>query len=231
MNTAFSLLSSLASTYDQKNPNREDLIILYEIKPALESWYIIVQAGQPTTIAATAQSASQVILSSDLDTLEAIISGKLTGLTAMGRENLSDDTPLDFRPNPDTPLNPAMMARLITFVQRFFNPSFPEKIELGREHARLVHGAWAIPMFYHTGMRSAWYELEKGQRLNGPGDTNPFPQAFVIIKGKGQAKFGDFTGEVQAGQAYYIPPATEHILWNESDDPLNLIFLAWGEGA
>ena len=231
MNSAFSLLSTLASAYDQKNPQREDLIVKYEIDTPAESWFIIIQAKKPTTISTTAQNSPQVILSSSLDTLETIVQGKLTGLTAMGRENLSDETPLNFRPGPDTPMSPALMADLLTFIQRFFNPSVPEKVALGQEHARLVHGAWAIPMFYHTGFRSAWYELTKGQRLNGPGDTNPFPQAFVIIKGAGQAKFGEFSGEVHAGQAYYIPPGSEHILWNDSDEPLNLIFLAWGEGA
>ena len=30
---------------------------------------------------------------------------------------------------------------------------------------------------------------------------------------------------------YYIPPGTEHIFWNEWDDPLIMIFIAWGEGA
>jgi len=42
--------------------------------------------------------------------------------------------------------------------------------------------------------------------LNEPGETNPFPQAFVFIVGEGYAKIGGVTVPVKAGEAYYIPP-------------------------
>jgi mannose-6-phosphate isomerase-like protein (cupin superfamily) len=86
-------------------------------------------------------------------------------------------------------------------------------------------------LFYHPGFRSAWYLIKKGERLNEPGDTNPFPQGFIFISGEGFAKIGEETVPVRAGEAYYIPPGSDHVVWTESDQPLELIFLAWGEGA
>jgi mannose-6-phosphate isomerase-like protein (cupin superfamily) len=111
------------------------------------------------------------------------------------------------------------------------NLIIPETITLVKSQARKVHGAYAIPMFYHSGFRSAWYQLDKGDKLNNEGDTNPFPQAFIIIEGQGYAKIGEIVQEVTAGKAYYIPPGSDHILWTEDESPLQLIYLAWGEKA
>ena len=73
--------------------------------------------------------------------------------------------------------------------------------------------------------------VKRGQRLNEPGDTNPFPQAFVIISGAGFAKIGPDTVRVRANEAYYIPPLSDHVLWTLDDEPVVLIWMAWGEGA
>ena len=106
-----------------------------------------------------------------------------------------------------------------------------EQILLGEEYSRMVHGAHAIPLYYHPELRSAWYMVKKGERLNEPGDTNPFPQALIFISGEGVAKIGEKTIKVKADESYYIPPSSDHVVWTESDEPLVLIFLACGEGA
>ena len=73
--------------------------------------------------------------------------------------------------------------------------------------------------------------MKKGELLNEAGDTNPFPQAFIFISGEGFATIGDETVQVSGGESYYIPPGSDHIVWTESEDPLVLIWIAWGEGA
>lgn len=117
------------------------------------------------------------------------------------------------------------------FLQHFFSRTDPEKIELGEQYAREVHGGHAIPLYYYPGFRSSWYLVKKGEKINEPGNTNPFQQAFVIIGGEGKAVIGRETVVVKAGQSYYIPPDTEHIFWTETDSPLVMIWLAWGEEA
>ena len=113
----------------------------------------------------------------------------------------------------------------------FFNTSKPEKIKLGEQYSRKVHGGHAIPLYYHPGFRSAWHMVKKGEQINEPGDVNPFPQAIVVINGKGYAKIGDQTVEINSNESYYIPPKSDHVIWTESEEPLVLIWLAWGEGA
>lgn len=94
----------------------------------------------------------------------------------------------------------------------FFNTTKPEKIKLGEEYSRLVHGAHAIPLYYHPGFRSAWYMIKKGEELNEQGDTNPFPQAMVIIKGRSLAKIGEQTVQINSNESYYIPPNADHVI-------------------
>ena len=230
-NDVSTALIKLCRTYDKKNDKENDLSVAFTVDPPGETWFIEIRSDEPTRLLNSSEKSPTFILKCDLTTLSAIVNGEITGLTAMGREKISDTTPMDFQLGPETKMTQDIMKQLLRFVQRFLNPTSPEKVVLASSHARLVHGGWAVPMFYHTGFRSAWYQLDRGQQLNGAGDTNPFPQALVFINGIGFAKIGEVVQEVHAGEAYYIPPGNEHIVWNESNDPLNLIFLAWGEGA
>lgn len=116
-------------------------------------------------------------------------------------------------------------------IQYFFAPQQPHRYLLGVSHARKVHGGMSVGLYYYPGFRSSQYTVAKGVRLNEPGDTNPFPQAFVFISGSGFALIGSDTVRVKAGESYLIPAGTDHVVWNESDEPLVLIWLAWGPGA
>ena len=78
----------------------------------------------------------------------------------------------------------------------------PEKIVLKEQYSRVVHGGHVIPLYSYPGFRSGWHLVKKGETINEPGDTNPFPQAFVII-GEGMAKIGDDTIPVKAGESSY----------------------------
>lgn len=231
MVTIYEMLQDMAEIYAQKSIDTINLVVQFTLMPGNEVWFLNSKPGEQLEITKSCQKGPQIIFSLSQETLSAIYSGETTGLTAMGRENISDQTPLDFTLGKDVNMTPDLMANLLAFVQRFFNPTLPEKVTLDKSSARFVHGGWAIPMFYHSGFRSGWYQLDKGQRLNEPGDTNPFQQAFIIISGNGYAKIGDNSVDVTAGEAYYIPPQTEHILWNEDPEPLCLIYLAWGEKA
>ena len=165
------------------------------------------------------------------ETLAKIYRGELTAFTAAARTNISDPAPLDILLPEGAGFTQSLYLQAITFIQRFFWHSDPECILLGEAHARMVHGAHAIPLFYHPGFRSAWYLVKKGERLNEPGDVNPFPQGFVFVSGQGIAEIGGKRVAIKAGEAYYIPPGISHVVWTDSDTPLSLLWLAWGDGA
>lgn len=225
------ILRDCANGFQKKIPDDYSLIVQINIQPEGACWHIIVEPGRRVKISEGANPDAQVVFSTTEEILQRIYEGKMTALTAAAKAHMSDSAPVEFRLGKGVELTPALKAKLFFFVQSFFNRSTPERILLGEERARKVHGAHAIPLFYHPGFRSAWYLIKKGERLNEPGDTNPFPQGFIFISGEGFAKIGEETVPVRAGEAYYIPPGSDHVVWTESDQPLELIFLAWGEGA
>ena len=225
------MLQEWAESFRPRAPDDLALAVQIDVQPGERSWHVIVEPGGQVTLDEGPYPRAQVILATTEGTLQRIHSGQMTALTAAGKAHASDPAPLDWRLGEGQQFTPQLYRDALLFLQRFFNRSDPERILLGEAHARLVHGAHAIPLYYHPGFRSAWYMVKRGERLNEPGDTDPFPQAFVFVAGEGWAKIGERTVPVKAGESYYIPPGSDHVVWTESDEPLVLIFLAWGPGA
>lgn len=207
------------------------LRVQIDLQPDGGSWQVVVESGCRVTVSPGPDQRAQVILVTTEEILERIHSGQMAALTAAAKGSISDPAPLDYRLGEEQSFTPQLYADMLVFLQRFFNCTEPERILLGEAHSRKVHGANVVALFYQPGFRSAWYLVKKGDQLNESGDTNPFPQAFVFISGDGWAKIGEQTLPVRAGEAYFVPPGSEHIVWTERDEPLILLWLAWGEGA
>lgn len=174
--------------------------------------------------------AADTTLSMAYDTLHKLCSGQWSGLTAAGRANFRDPAPLEFSLPPGThPLE--AMRRGYFFVTHFFSVDVPTRIRFGPGNTRKIHGAGAAALFYTTGLRSAYYCVTPDDKLNEDGARDPLHQAFIIIGGKGMATIGEQRFAVEAGEAVYIPPDTVHMLETGGPDPLELIWLAWGERA
>lgn len=225
------LLAKLAQSYQQKAAFDSDFIVQFVFQPEHEIWHIQFAPEQAPIINKGASEAARFIFLLAPEILEKLSQGEISPLTAAGRAHISESAPLDFKLGEGLSLTTEIYLELIEFAQRFFNAASPECIRFGIEHARVVHGGNAVAMFYGKGFRSAWYQLSPGEKLNEPGDTNPFPQAFVFLSGQGKAQIGSKKITVQQNQAYFIPPHQEHIVWNDQEEALTLIFLAWGEGA
>lgn len=196
----------------------------------IDTVFFIVIKNKKVTITKEPHS-PEVILITTTDTMKKIYNREMTAFAAAGKEKMSDTAPLDWKLAEGVKFTPDIQKKLYFFVQHFFNTTNPEKIKLGEEYSRVVHGGHAIPLYYHPGFRSGWFSIKKGEQINEPGDTNPFPQGIVVIKGEGKAKIGDKTISITANESYYIPPDSDHVIWTDSESPLELIWLAWGEGA
>jgi mannose-6-phosphate isomerase-like protein (cupin superfamily) len=196
-----------------------------------QPWSIIVKEGREIEVPEGSSDSALFYFTTGLDTLREIADRKMNALTAAAQATASDPAPLGLKFAEGVEFDAETRVRLYTFVQHFFNVSVPEKTLLGEQHSRVIHGGHVVALYYHPGFRSAWFMLKQGEKLNSEGDTNPFPQAFVFIEGSGFARIGEKTIEVSAGESYFIPPNCDHIIWNERDNPLVLLWLAWGEGA
>lgn len=223
-------LETLSRSFKHQIDEEYAANIQFTVSDLNEVWSVTIRPGRNISVRKGSNEEAECFFTADRETYEKIFKGEFTALTAAGRARLSDPAPLDFHLAPGLNFHEER-KRLYPFILHFFNSSRPEKILLGEKHARLVHGAHAIPLYYHEGFRSAWYLIKPGERLNEPGDTNPFPQAFIFIGGEGYAKIGPDTVQVRAGESFFIPPGSDHVVWTEGEDPLILIFLAWGDGA
>lgn len=232
-NTEFChMLEEWGKLFCAKIDSNYSATVNFSLTDASNKYHIVFQDKNFTLNENTADRANFAFRSS-INHYNKIYNGEITGFTSVGRENISDTTPLDIEMY--SAVTDHLMNDVLFFVQRFFNASPHDKVILKKEHARIVHGSYAIPLFYQRsesiGVRSAWYQIEKGQQVNETGDTNPFPQYFIITKGQGYAKIGNDTLKVKSNESYYIAPGLEHIFWNELEEPIELIFLAWGKGA
>lgn len=225
------ILEAMGEVFKSKIDEHYSVIVQFDITDKKESWHVIVEEGRKVSVGKGPHEGAGFFVITTSDTLRLIHDGKMTAMTAGGKATGADHAPLDIKLAEGLKFTPEIRTQFYTFLHHFFNPTVPERILLGEEYSRVVHGAHVVALYYHPGFRSAWYLVKKGEKLNEPKDTNPFPQAFIFIEGEGFARIGDRTVKVKAGESYFIPPNSDHVVWTESDKPLILIYLAWGDGA
>lgn len=222
------ILKEMGDTFQEKIDDDFRCHLQFNIKDTGKSMIISIEDGT-VNITEGADSDVDIVIDTSSETIMDIYQGIITAFAAAGKADPAQPAPLDWRIGGG--FTPAKMKSIYYTLMHFFHPEEPEKIKLGEEYARMVHGGHAIPLYYHPGFRSAWYMIKKGERLNEPGETDPFDQGIVVIEGEGYAKIGDKTVKIKKEESYYIPPNSDQVLWTESDEPLVIIWLAWGEGA
>lgn len=72
------------------------MTVKFELLPDKEVWFLNSKPGEQPEITKSSQDEPQIIFSLSQETLPAIYLGEMTALTEMGREIMSDLTPLDF---------------------------------------------------------------------------------------------------------------------------------------
>jgi mannose-6-phosphate isomerase-like protein (cupin superfamily) len=225
------MLREFAAVYSEVPAESTVVVVQLKIAEPDEAWYVLVSPGGPAELNEGFHESPAITISMSKSTLERIHRGEITAFTAGGKGSGADTAPLEMEFHAPAGNLADPKGTVLGFLQHFFTATRPERIMLGEDHSRVVHGAHAIPLYYAPGFRSAWYKVKEGQRLNEPGDTNPYPQAFVIISGRGHAKIGECGVEVKAGESYYVPAGADHVLWPAEGEALELIWMAWGEGA
>lgn len=173
------------------------------------------------------------IYMTDLETLGKIDRGEMNALTAMGRARSADPAPMDIDVTPGFQPGPDFLAAFLPLSFHFWTRGFPEIVSFDSAASREVHGANMVVLYYQEGLRTAWGQVRKGQRVNAdPRDqANPFPSMFIGLKNRAMIKVGGIEKVVAAGQMIFIPAGVAHEAWNPFDDPAEFIILMFGEGA
>lgn len=169
----------------------------------------------------------------DRETLEKIERGEMNALTAMGRARSTDPAPMDVSFMPGFQPTEDFLAAFLPLSFHFWTRGFPEAVSFGPAAGREVHGATMVVLYYQKGLRSAWGQIRKGQRVNAdPKDqVNPFPTMMIGLRGRAMSKVGGIEKVLEAGQMVFVPPGTAHEAWNPFDEPAEFIILMFGEGA
>lgn len=194
-------------------------------KDAAGRFEVDLQKGLPPDPAA--------VYTTNLETLDKIDRGDLNALTAMGRARMSDPAPMDITFMPGFKPGEDFLAILIPLTFHFWTRGFPEVVNFNPAVGREVHGATMVVLYYQEGLRSAWGQIRKGQRVNAdPRDqVNPFPTMIISLRGRAMAKVGGIERVLEPGQMVFIPPGTAHEAWNPFDEPAEFIILMFGDGA
>ncbi len=224
------MLNAWAGSFITKIPDDYADTLNFHLKDDDSHYHIIFADGKYTFNNWKNPSAGMVI-TSELEVYKKIYSGELNAMTAVGRASIYDPAPLDFTLENGMTMGQINWNRAYFNLINFFNVDPNNKTILSREHARKIHGAHAVALFYTTGYRSAYYSIMKGETLNESGEKDPFNQSFIIISGSGYAKIGEETFEIKANEAYYIKPDIEHKVWTDSEEGVTLIWNAWGSEA
>lgn len=196
-----------------------------------EWWIVSIHSDRSFQIRQEKPTVPTFYFTASSVTLKEIASGSMRAPTAMAKARAHDRVPMDIAFMEGYELDEAFDLR--EFIFRYFSMNTIEKIMLGKQFARIVHGGYAIPLVYAKGLRTAWYRIEKNMIVNeDPQDqTNPFPTLVIATKGTGYAQIDGLTFSFSEGEAYYIPKNITHVFWTDSNEGLEFIIIMYGEGA
>lgn len=174
---------------------------------------------------------SKITVIADFNTYSKIFKGELSPQTSAGRSSMKKPAPLDFKLENGMTYQKIDWGRAYFILINFFNHHPHNKIAIKKEYSREIHSGNAIGLYYSEGYRSTYYFIDKADTLNKSGESDPYEQSIIIVKGTGFAKIGSDTLILNENEAYYIRPNIEHKIWTNSNQGISLLWNAWGEKA
>lgn len=186
---------------------------------------IRVSKGQP--------SSPTFYYETNIRTLKQLDKGEINALTAGVKAFSTDYAPLDIEAMEGFVPNQEFVGDVLSFTFHFWTKGTPEIIPFGQHYTGGTHGAQASIFYYDTGLRTGYGYLHPGQHANEHplSKTNPFSSMIILIKGKVTARLNNVDYEINAGNAFFIPPGITHELLNPNDEPAEFILLMFGDGA
>jgi mannose-6-phosphate isomerase-like protein (cupin superfamily) len=167
---------------------------------------------------------TDLALTMEAHVFEAVSRGEADFGALIGRSRMSDVRPINYQV-----LNPSRLADIVEVMKAgmtfFFTPGRVKVRELRPELAGEAHGAHPIPIAYWDGLRAAWYVIRKGEVMNEEGERDPYPQAVVVLKGKGVFILDEAELELRPSTVVYMPPNSMHQIRAEED--VEAIWIAW----
>jgi len=164
------------------------------------------------------------VLTMESATFSKILNGEADFAALIGRSRMSDVRPINYEIKDPEQFREAFET-VKALMNVFFTPGKVKVRRLSKDLAGSAHGAHPIPIVYWKGLRYAWYHIDGGQVLNEEGEKDPYPQAFLLLKGHGVLQLEETSLVLELGKVYYIPPNSLHKVYAETD--IEMTWLAW----
>jgi mannose-6-phosphate isomerase-like protein (cupin superfamily) len=166
--------------------------------------------------------AFKITMTSDI--LNSIMRREADAFALAGRSHIKESRPIDFEL-----LHQDRAAEIMETIKGlatfYLNPGRIKTKQLRLDLAGNAHGAKPIPLVYWKGLRYAWYHIQAGRILNEDGEKDPWPQAFVVLKGTGKVHILDEILDIQPETVYYIPRNCTHQV--HAKEAVELLWIAW----
>jgi len=156
--------------------------------------------------------------------LESIIEGKADAFALAARGRADEVRPVEFEIY-NKERSKEIRETVKALLTYFFLPGRIKVRNLSRELAGYAHGAHPIPILYWNGLRFGWYIVKAGEILNKEGTKHPWPEMFIVLKGKGKATIHDEQFEIKPNTVIYIPRKSVHQITAKED--VELFWMAW----
>jgi hypothetical protein len=224
------ILETFTRSYVEKTCGVTEMSFGFLIN-GLEWWTVSIRSDRSFRIRREKPTEPTFYFTVDSATLNDIAGGSVRAPTVMAKTRATDHVPMDV--SCMEKYEPSEAFDLREFIFRYFSAQNIEKIVLGKQFARIVHGGYAIPLVYAKGLRAAWYRVDEGMIVNeDPQDqANPFPTLVIATKGSGYAKIGGQVFRFSDGEAYYIPADVTHTFWTDCADGVEFVIIMYGDGA
>lgn len=229
------VLSDLVNTLrDFKNDSELYADLIFDAEKSITIVVELTDTGQTATLILEKETGVSSIekggkkgdlkVTMTTQTLHDIAEGKANAFALAGRSKMSEKRPIDFEF-----LNPSRKEEAMEAIKGlatyFFVPGRVKMKDLRAELAGQAHGARPIPLVYWQGLRTAWYQIDAGTTLNEDKEIDPWPQAFIVLNGEGQAVIEKQTLELETNKTYYVPRNVVHQI--EASTDVQLIWIAW----
>ena len=219
------VLKDMAQNYSKIKP--KEFSCQFNLKVGCENFNICVGQDEIDVNKGLVENAL-ITMKMEENTWDNLVSGKCSGMTAAGREKMSQPAPLDFEFGDK--INSETMQKIYHLAMHFFNTDFPTYAKFGKENTRKIHGGNAVPLAYGHGVRSAYYTISGDEQTNSE-EKDPWWQCFIIISGEGIANIDNKEMEIKKGMAIHVPPNVIHTFRAKPKGCLEFIWIAYGEGA
>ena len=213
----------------------EDTIVVgFDITDEEEGEYHIVLPPEGAAELREGRATSAlVVFETDRATLRRLDRGELNALTAMAQARSTDPIPLIPRFDEDFEWTPEAREIVIPLMFHFWNREWPEIIRFGAGTTRTTHGGNMAALYYDTGLRTAWGQIEPGMHVNADAadQTNPLPSLFVMTRGAVHARLDGRAMMLHEGETVFVPAGMTHEFWAEAGEYGEFILLMFGDGA